>query len=273
MKNGFIFLVIVFLFCSYSSYGQSFKGDFKDALDAKNMTKAEEILIAWDYADANDPELYVAYFNFYTLKSMEKDSTNYDQEYIRKALEYISNGIAFYPTRFDMRLGKIYMLIQLKDYKSVTSEIVNLINYSKEIENDWKGENFRLIEKPDEMLNGAVQEFQGIMFSKEDTTLYDDIIKISEEMLKCYPTHAQSLLNTSTVYVLKKDFDKSLEVLLKAEQMKPKNAVLQYNLAYVYEIKGDKDNAGKHYKLTVDHATDKEERLKEAAQKRLDLLK
>lgn len=273
MKKNYLFLVILFLFGSYSSYGQSFKGDFKDALEAGDMAKAEKILLAWDFADANDPEIYVAYFNFYTVKSLEKDSTKYDMEYVRQALDYISNGIEFFPTRFDMRLGKIYMLIRIEDYKSVTAEVIKLINYSKEIDNDWKGENYSLIERPDEMLNGAVQEFQGILFSKEDPALYDDIIKISEEMLKCYPTHSQSLLNISTAYVMKKNYDKSLEALLKAVQMRPKNAVYHYNIAYVYEKKGDKENAGKHYKLAVDNASEKEQKLKEAAQKRLDLLR
>jgi tetratricopeptide (TPR) repeat protein len=273
MKKNFIITVVIFLSASYSASGQSFKGDFKEALDAGNTAKAEQILGAWDFADSNNPELFVAYFNLYTVKSMEKDSTKYDMEYARKALESISNGIEFFPTRFDMRLAKIYMLLRLEDYKSVTAEVIKLINYSKEIGNDWKGENYSLIERPDEMLNDAVQEFQGIMFSKKKPALYEDILKISGEMLACYPAHAQSLLNISTVYISKKDYDRSLEALLKAVQMKPENAVYQYNTAYVYEMKGDKAGAGKHYRLAVNHATANEQKLKEAAQKRLDSLK
>lgn len=273
MKKNFILAVIILLSVSYSASGQSFKGDFKKALDAGNTEKAEKILADWDFADSNNPELFVAYFNLYTVRSMEKDSTKPDMEYARKALESISNGIEFFPTRFDMRLGKIYMLLRLKDYKSVTAEVIKLINYSKEIGNDWKGENYSLIERPDEMLNDAVQEFQGVMFSKKDPALNKDILKISEEMLKCYPAHAQSLLNMSTVYIFEKDYDRSLQALLKAVQMKPENAVYQYNIAYVYEMKGDKVSAGKHYKFAVDHATANEQKLKEAAQKRYDSLK
>jgi tetratricopeptide (TPR) repeat protein len=274
-KSVLLLLVIVCLSGSNSiSYGQSsFKRDFREALNAGNTAEAEKILEAWDYAEANNPELYVAYFNFYTVKSMEKDSTGYDMEYVRQALDYISNGIEFFPTRFDMRIGKIYMLLRLEDYKSVTDEVIKLINYSKEINNEWKGEEYRLVENPAEMLNGAVQEFQGVLFSKKDSSLYDDIIKISKEMIKCYPTHSQSLLNISTVYILRKDYDQSLDLLQKAVQMRPKNAVYQYNLAYVYEMKGDKENAGKHYKLTTECATEKEQKLKEGAQKRLDALK
>ncbi|MDR1525880.1 MAG: hypothetical protein LBS79_11600 [Tannerella sp.] len=273
MKKSLVILVVALLSCSYSVYGQSFKSVFRKALDEKDLAKAEKILRDWDLADANDAELYVSYFNFYTLKSREKDSTNYDREYVQEALDFISEGIERFPTRLDMRLGKIYMLEKLKDYDAFTNDILSLIRYSKKIENNWKGEDFRLVERPDEMLYGAVQDFLGKIFVKDDTALDEKVITISEEMLRHYPNHTQSLLNISTVNIKRKDFDKSLEALLKANKIKPDDSILNYNIAYVYQEKGDKENAKKYYKLTVDNANEKEKRLKEAAQKQLDGLK
>jgi tetratricopeptide (TPR) repeat protein len=254
-------------------YGQSFKAQFKAALEAKDMMKAEKILSTWDLADSNDAELYISYFNFFTLKSREKDSTKFDMEYVKKALNFITEGIERFPTRFDIRMGKIYMLGKVKDYKLFTDEIVNLIQYSKKIENNWKGEDFRLLDRPEDMLYGAVQDFQEIMFSTGDTALYSKIIDISEEMLKYYPKHTQSLLNISTININRKNFDKSLEVLLTADKIKPGDSILKYNIAYVYQAKGDKDNAKKYYQLTIDNAKEKENKLKDAAQKQLDALK
>ncbi|MDR1379919.1 MAG: hypothetical protein LBJ47_00395 [Tannerella sp.] len=273
MKKSFIVLVAATLFCPFSGYGQSFNERFRAALDAKNMPKAEEILKAWDLADANDAELYVSYFNFFTLKGMEKDSTRIDREYARKALEFISEGIERFPTRFDMRLGKIYMQEKLGDYESFAAEITALIQYSKKIENNWKGEGFRLLESPDEMLYGAVQDFQEMMFSTGDTTLYAKIVDISEEMLRYYPQHTQSLMNISTISIKRNDFDKSLTALLKADGMKPGNSVLKYNIAYVYQAKGDRENAKKYYQLVIDNAKEKEEKLSDAARRQLDALK
>jgi tetratricopeptide (TPR) repeat protein len=254
-------------------YGQSFKAQFKAAIDTKNMAKAEEILKAWDLEDANDAELYVSYFNFFTLKSMEKDSTKVDKEYLKKALDFITEGTERFPTRFDMRLGKIYMLGKVKDYQLFTNEIVKLIQYSKKIENNWKGEYFKLLEHPEDMLSGAVQDFQEIMFSTGDTAHYSKIVDISEEMLKYYPGHTQSLLNISTISIKRGNFDRSLDVLLKADKIKPDNSVLKYNIAYVYQVKGDKVNAKKYYQLTIDNAKEKENEIKEAAQKQLNALK
>ncbi|MDR2679647.1 MAG: hypothetical protein LBC47_02415 [Tannerella sp.] len=273
MKKSLIVLVIALLSGSYNVCGQSYKGVFRKALDEKDMTKAEKILRDWDMADANDAELYVSYFNFYTLKSREKDSTRYDKVYVQKALDFISEGIERFPTRLDMRLAKIYMLEKLKDYDAFTENIISLIQHSKKSDNNWKGEDFRLVDRPDEMLYGAVQDFLGMMFAKDDAALDDRVITVSEEMLKHYPNHTQSLMNISTVNIKRKNFDKSLEALLKADKIKPGDSVLNYNIAYVYQEKGDKENAKKYYKLTVDNAKEKENRLKDAAQKQLDALK
>jgi tetratricopeptide (TPR) repeat protein len=273
MKKSLIILVTALLFGSYNSYGQSFKAEFNAALKVKDMAKAEKILQDWDLADANDAELYVSYFNFFTLKSMEKDSTKFNKEDAQKALDFITEGIERFPSRFDMRLGKIYMQEKLKDYESFTAEIIRLIQYSKKIQNNWKGEEFRLLDRPDEMLEGAVQDFQEIIFSTEDTTLYANIVEISEEMLKYYPGHTQSLMNISTISIKRHDFDRSLDALLKADRTKADDSILKYNIAYVYQAKGDLENAKKYYQLTIDHAKEKEAKLKEAAQKQLNALK
>jgi tetratricopeptide (TPR) repeat protein len=273
MKRNFVVLVTTLLFCMYHVYGQSYKAQFIAALDAKNMTEAEELLKTWELADANDAELYVSYFNFFTLKSMEKDSAEFDREYAQKALNFITEGIERFPSRFDIRLGKIYMLGKLGDYELFTAETVELIRYSKKIGNNWKGEGFSLLDRPDEMLYGAVQDFQGIMFATGDTALYSKIVDVSEEMLKHYPENTQSLLNISTISIKRNDFDKSLEALLKADKIKPDDSILKYNIAYVYQAKGDEDNAKKYYQLAIDHAKEKENKLREAAQKQLDALK
>jgi Tfp pilus assembly protein PilF len=272
MKKNILFSVISLLFC-LSAYGQSFKLDFQAALRAKDLVKAEKILETWDLADANDSELYISYFNFYTIKSLEKDSTVYEKEYTDKALTFISEGIERFPTRFDMRIGKIYMLGSIKEYSAYTDEVINIINYSVKIDNNWKGDNFRLLENPVEMFEDAVLEFQGRLLAENDVSLFKNIIQISSEMLKCYPNDIQSRINLSTIYIKQKEYDKSIETLKKAITIDEKNPIVSYNLAYVYSLKGDKVNAKKYFELTVVNAEGKEEKLKSIAQQQLDAMK
>ena len=275
MNRNILLLVISFLFCVHVS-GQSFRKDFTSAISAKNMTKAEEILKAWDFADSNDPELYVAYFNFYTVKSQEAVGligVGYDKNYAKKALEYITEGIERFPTRFDMRTAKVYMLANLKEFSTLTSEVIKVIEYSVKIKNDWKGVEFRIIDEPVEMFYGAIVEFQGLLYKEKNTALYNNMLKISEAMLKHYPKHVQSMLDISTVYVRQNKYNESIEILSKAVKIEPKNTILNYNLAYVYELKGDKANAKKYFEFVVSNASNKENHLKDAAERHLMELK
>ena len=123
------------------------------------------------------------------------------------------------------------------------------------------------------MFTGAVADFQEILYAEKNTALYNNMLQISEAMLKIYPKHVQSMLNMSTVYVRQNNLDKSIEVLIKANKAEPENAILHYNLAYVYGLKGDKANSKKYYELVVVNAKEKELQLKEAAQKHLEELK
>jgi tetratricopeptide (TPR) repeat protein len=245
---------------------------FIKAFRSKDMVKSEQILKEWSQAGTTDPELYVAYFNFYTVKSQEKDSTKYDMQYARKALEYIGEGVRRFPTRFDMRLAEIVMHSRIKEFETFTRKVIELIEMSKKIDCQWKGEGFRLIEYPDVVFDGAVHDFQGTLFAENDTTLFKNIVRISDVMHRNFPNNHECLLNLSTVYYERKQYDKSIETLLQADKVKPNNSVLQYNLAYIYAVKGEKDKARRYYELTVRNATDQETKLKEAAQKQLEAL-
>ena len=241
------------------------------------MAKAEEVLKFWDLADSNDPDLYIAYFNFYTVKSMDASpmliTSGYDMKYSKQALDFITEGIERYPTRFDMRIAKLYMLRELKKYPDYISEIKKMIAYSQKIENNWKGEDYTTLPYAEDMFYGAVLDCQEFLFSKKDASLYKYILQISDEMLKYYPKHVQSLLSCSTVFMAQNDYDKSFEVLQKAIAFEPTNAILLYNFAVVYHIKGDNANAKKYFELTITHSNDQIEHVKEAAKRRLEELK
>ena len=274
--NKKILLSIIGCLVCFCLSAQSHRVNFITALNANDMVKAEAALKAWDLEDANDAELYIAYFNFYTVKSKDAGklmANGYDVANAKQALEFITEGISRFPTRFDMRIAKLHMLRELSDYPAYVEEVITMIVQSDKIQNNWKGMDFTLVRYPDEIFYEAVLDCQGFLFSKKNPALYNDILRISDEMLKYYPKHVQSRLNKTWVYIAQKNYDKSLEELLKAKEVEPANAILLYNLAYVYNEKGDKTNAKKHYELAVTNCTEKEEQLKELAQKQLDALK
>ncbi len=52
--------------------GQTFKQQFNDLVSKKDTVGEQQILEKWEKADSNDPELYVAYFNYFAKKSKKE---------------------------------------------------------------------------------------------------------------------------------------------------------------------------------------------------------
>ena len=75
--------------------------------------------------------------------------------------------------------------------------------------------------------------------------------RIAETVLKYYPDHIESLSNLSIVLMLQKQYDKALELLLKAKKLNPKDYIVLNNIAQAYKLKGDTKNAIKYYELTI----------------------
>jgi tetratricopeptide (TPR) repeat protein len=301
MKRQILFLLFgLFLFLNQVS-GQNFKNKFND-LDSKKDTIAQfSLLEKWEKSDSNDPELYVAYFNFYVnksrkeiiamgknpkgedaLKIMDQDSTKkepvafmygdtyYNQDLLKKGFNYIDKGIKINPTRLDMRFGKIYMLGKIEDYETFTTEIINTIDYSAVINNQWTWADNKPYESGYKYFLGDIQSYVLQLYNTENDALLDNMKRIAEAALKHYPNHIESLTNVSIVHLLRKDYDKALEILLKAQMLDPKDAIVSSDIAQAYKLKGDSKNAIKYYEMAIENGDDQ---TKDYAKKQIEKLK
>jgi len=267
--------------------GQTFKQQFNDLVSKKDTTGQRQLLQKWEKADINDPELYVAYFNFYVnkskkdfiqlgnnpkgenvLKIMDKDTSkkepvgymygnsNYDSQTIMKGFDYADKGIAKNPTRLDIRFGKVYMFGELQDYKDFTEEIIKTIDYSEQIKNKWTWTDNRPVDQPKQFLLSSIQSYQLQLYNTNNDDLLDNMRQIAETVLKYYPDHVESLSNLSIVYLIKKEYDKALEALLKAEKLAPTDYIILSNIAQAYKLKTDYKNSIKYYELTIKYGDD-----------------
>jgi tetratricopeptide (TPR) repeat protein len=281
--------------------GQTFKQQFNDLVSKKDTIRQQQLLEKWEKTDSNDPELFVAYFNFYVIKSkkeivtlgqkpkgkdvlqiMDQDTTKkepaafmygdtyYEPNLLSKGFDWISKGITKYPNRLDMRFGKIYMFGQLEDYEKFTTEIIKTIVYSNENKNRWTWADSKLLDDPKEFMLSSIQNYQLQLYNTENDDLLDNMKRIAETVLKYYPDHVESLSNLSIVYLLQKQYDKALEPLLKAEKFNPKDYIVLSNIAQAYKLKGDNKNAIKYYESTLKYG---DEQAKKYARGQIDELK
>ena len=269
-------------------FGQTFKQQFNEFVSKKDTLGQQQLLDKWEKSDSNDPELYIAYFNYFVKKSvkevvtlgqnpegndvlqiMDKDSskkepvaylygdTYYDQNILKKGFDYIDKGLSKYPNRLDMRFCKIYLLGQIENYEKFTVEIINTIDYSHVNKNKWTWADNKPLGDPENFMLSSIQDYQLQLYNTENDNLIENMKRIAEAVLKYYPEHIESLSNISIVFMLQKQYDKALDTLLKAEKLNPKDCIVLNNIAQTYKLKGDTINAIKYYKLTIQYGDDK----------------
>jgi tetratricopeptide (TPR) repeat protein len=234
--------------------------------EAKTLTQ-------WKNKKPNDPELYVAYFNYYVQKgthNINEIKTVYSDKELSKAYEYIDKGIVMFPNRLDMRFGKIYMLGEKKNYNAFTTEIIMTINYSGINKNAWLWTDNKVLKEPKQFMLKSVQDYILQLYSTGDSKLLDNVKRISESVLKYYPDYVEALLDLSIFYTMNKNYDKAIEQLFKAEKLAPTNYVVMNNIAEAYLKKGDNANAINYYQKVMKYG---DASVKANAQKKIDELK
>jgi len=279
---------------------QTFKQQFNENFSKKDTAAQRRVLENWEKTDNNDAELYTAYFNYYVNKSrknvltlgsnpgskesfqlVSKDTSSkeeiflyedmfYDPELLRKGFDYINVGIQKFPARLDMRFGKIHMLGKIENYEPFTNNIIETIHYSAKINNQWTWTDNKNVEDPKNFMLGSIQGYILQLYDTEDDSLLDNMKRISEVVLIYYPDNIESLSDLSIVYLLQKDYDKALEVLLKAEKINPKDTIILNNIAQAYKLKGDKKNSIKYYEAVMKYG---DEEAKKFSQDQINKLK
>lgn len=278
MKKFSVFLLSAFTLLTLNA--QDFNAEFTKALRDGDTVKQQEILSLWDKSEDRSPDYYIANFNYNFNQAQDNTviMTNEKPQYgeyitisdtisgtvgyltsggvredlLRKALKYIDEGIGKYPSRLDMRCGKIYSLYRSWRWDDFTKEIIKAIDYSYIIGNKWI--------YPDENADkdfflSIVQEYQTYLFDEVDLEEYKTedslqvmrIREISQTVLKYYTDNVEALNNIGATYFFNSEPSKALEFLLKAEKIDQKDAIIKFNIANIYAKQGDKSKAKQYY--------------------------
>jgi len=278
MRYAILFL---FIFQALDIYSQNYREDFYKLSETDDQNAQSALLKTWEKDQPNNPELLIAYFNFYIYKSKKEQirlsadqpsseslkpssqdtsgkpdafmysETYYDPKTMDTAFQYLDKGIKLNPDRLDMRFGKIYMLENMQQYEIFTNEIVKAIDRSSLNNNIWLWTDNKPLDQPKDFMLSSIQDYIFQIYDTEDDDLLPYMKQISEAILKYYPDHIASLSNISIVHMIFKEYDKALENLLKAEKLKADDTVVLSNIAYAYRMKEDMVNAIKYYELVV----------------------
>lgn len=292
MKPKSIALFIIACLSCLCALAQDYKASFKELIGKDDVQATLNLLGKWQKAAPNDPEMYVAYYNLYAKEGLKevisltkdapagdaiqvKDSTGkvagyigstpgHNDTYLNKGFKYIDTAIAKFPTRLDLRFGKVYVLGRIKNYDAFTKEIVAAIEYGETIGMKWLWTDNKPLDEPKEFMLSTVQSYVMQLFEAGDQNA-DNIKNIAQTVLKYHPDHVESLSNLSIGYMIKADYTSALTPLLKAEKINPQDYIVLNNIAFCYMNMHDKPNAIKYYELALKYGN--EETKKQATEK------
>lgn len=295
-------LSAVLLLTIQSFFGQNDWQQFTLLIENEDTLGQRILLENWEKRTLNDPELYVAYFNYFVKKSRSEvlvigqdlkqnaymvleienqDSSKqngaeymykqvtYDDLYTQKAIEWIDKGIERFPNRLDMRFGKIYFLGLLENYEAFTEQIIQTIDYSAINQNQWLWSENSALEQPKERMLSSIQDYQNDLYATSKDTLLYNMQKIAEAVLKVYPDHIESLSNIGAVYFLLGQYEKALTPFYAACQLNPKDLVVINNLAETYNELGLNIKAEAYYRLLMKYGDKQDKKYAKAKIKQL----
>jgi tetratricopeptide (TPR) repeat protein len=280
-------ITTAFLLVSFQLFSQDFASQYKKIAGSNDTAAQAKILTAWEAALPKDPELFIAYFNYYIKKSLTEvvsmdpipkenntfvvtdtgtgkpvaylnASVKYESGVLQKGFDYINRGIALHPTRLDMRFGKIYMLGQAENYPEFTNEIIKIIDFDNKINHEWLWKQGEPLDDPKDFFLGSLQDYINTIYETENDSLLPLMRQISEAVIRYYPNHVESLSNIAITYLIAEEYDKALPFLLQAERASPKDIIVLNNIAEAYKRLGDKANAKAYFEKIIRYGNKEE---------------
>lgn len=279
-------LIFLILILGTNAFSQGHFENFMKYQENGDTLKQKQLLKKWRLESPNDSELYTSLFNYYFQKSKNevlllasgtppkgkdylvlKDSTDqiagyvsnkidYEKSNLKAAFESINEGIKLYPNRLDMRFGKIFVLGQIKDWKSFTDEIIKTVEHSSKNSNNWTWTLNKQKKDGKDFLLGSLQNYQMQLYNTMNDELLKNMRDIAQSVLKYYPNHIESLSNSSITYLVEKQYKKALVPLKKAEKINPKDFIVLNNIAYCYKEMKNRELAIEYYEKVIKYGNE-----------------
>lgn len=235
----------------------------------------ETIINRWEAAAPEDPEVYVARFNYWLSKSAAesvvitrpqkrylgndpvmtlKDSlgrdvyyfedVNYDDEAFGEALKAIDRAIELNPQEISYRFGKITSIMDYeKESPDMTAaEILSLIDDYQARGEDWTYAGETLTQ---ELFCQGISEYCYRFFRTASPASYEYFLEISEKMNKLYPDEVVFIDNIGSYWQVNGDSRKALRYYRKALKIDPEDYAANNNIRLIQSSQSRKGRPSK----------------------------
>ncbi|UTC90199.1 tetratricopeptide repeat protein [Treponema denticola] len=274
-KSIVLFFILLVSFRIFADY----KSEYDNLLSARNLEGIAALLPKWEKAEPKNPELYIAYFNYYLLKGQrsthsldtyKKDNTNslalvdkktnkiagylnnniwYEKEDVDKALSYLEKGLKFGKSRLDMYFGRIHILGEIGEYEKQSQKIIEVLKLGKEINHKWLWSMNEVIpaSESERIFLVSINDYYKALIQKSSPQTLSAAEKTCEAQLKLYPKNIEVHNYLALAYIGQGKIQEALNVLLKADKLAKEDYTILFNMASCYETLKQYDKAKECY--------------------------
>ena len=274
-KRIVLFFILLVSFRIFADY----KSEYDNLLSARNLEGIAALLPKWEKAEPKNPELYIAYFNYYLLKGQrstysldtyKKDNTNslalvdqetnqiagylnnniwYEKEDVDKALSYLEKGLKFGKNRLDMYFGRIHILGEIGEYEKQSQKIIEVLKLGKQINHKWLWSMNEVIpsSESERIFLVSINDYYKALLQKSSPQSLSAAEKACVAQLKLYPKDVEVHNYLALAYIGQGKIQEALNVLLKADKLAKEDYTILFNMASCYETLKQYDKAKECY--------------------------
>lgn len=274
-----IFLVLFLLSIFTLSFGESEIDKFYELLNAEKYEDVESFLGQWEAQSPTDPELYVAYFNYYISRATQEQMyvesflpenykgqylqgqnengdklyifsiIEYDEELSAKAFEYIDRGLALNPTRLDMYFGKAQFNFMLEKYTAQLEVLKKTFELNEKYKNKWLWGRNVSINDVGVSFEMSIHDY----ISKWLTSGNLEALNCSKELallfIEKFPNNSVAYNDAAVAFIYLGDLVSAKKYLEAGYKVDKSDMLVLANLAYVCKNLGEIEKSRNYYKI------------------------
>ncbi len=150
----------------------------------------------------------------------------------QKAFDLVNEGILLFPQHLDFRFGKIYMCQMLGDVTCMKDEMLKILQFSANNNNQWLWINEEL--KDNAFMLEVLQNYQKGLWENGNLA---EMREIAEAVLNYFPDNVESLNTLAISYLVDGNWQEAEPYLKTAHQLNPNDEIVNKNLQKLAEIK------------------------------------
>ncbi|MBQ1661786.1 MAG: hypothetical protein II054_04740, partial [Treponema sp.] len=241
-----VLLALLMSILALSAFGFDKQEEVLDGLRSGDYEDVRVLLEEWEKESPSDLDMMTGWFNYYLRRKAESKNvvgymkngqygiysqTIYDDKDLKTGISYLDKALKKNPYRMDIHFGKISSLLHAEKYSDASKAITDFLKVYGKNKTEWYWtNNMKFSENgwnAEEIVLGSMQDYCSMFDYYADRS---SAKKALDGILKIFPKNVVFLNYLSYYYSSGEEYDKAIEVLLKAYKIDPNDYIIVGNL-------------------------------------------